>query len=120
MAQFLTIIIVMAAIILTFVVLIQNSKGGGLAAGFASANQVFGVRKTTDRIEKLTWILIGTIVVLSVFSSRLATGNRNASAISEIPTEAVQTAQQQAQQQQTSTQPVQQQSQPVNSAEQNQ
>ena len=69
MYNVLTILIVIAAIILTFVVLIQNSKGGGLAAGFASANQVFGVRKTTDRIEKFTWTLIGTIVVLSVFSS---------------------------------------------------
>lgn len=54
MIQFLTILIVITAVILTFVVLIQNSKGGGLAAGFSSANQVFGVKKTTDRIEKLT------------------------------------------------------------------
>jgi len=69
MFQTLTIIIVIAAIVLTFVVLIQNSKGGGLAAGFSSANQVFGVRKTTDRIEKFTWILIGTIVVLSIFAT---------------------------------------------------
>jgi len=69
MYNVLIVLIVIAAIILTFVVLIQNSKGGGLAAGFASANQVFGVRKTTDRIEKFTWILIGTIVLLSIFAA---------------------------------------------------
>ncbi|MDR0828824.1 MAG: preprotein translocase subunit SecG [Prevotellaceae bacterium] len=71
MYTFLTIIIVFAAVVLTGVVLIQNSKGGGLAAGFASANQVFGVRKTTDKIEKLTWGLIAAIVVLSVTASGL-------------------------------------------------
>mgnify|MGYP000975791288 CR=1 FL=1 len=64
MIQFLTILIVITAVILTFVVLIQNSKGGGLAAGFSSANQVFGVKKTTDRIEKLTWILISSVEYL--------------------------------------------------------
>ena len=39
MIQFLTILIVITAVILTFVVLIQNSKGGGLTASFSSANQ---------------------------------------------------------------------------------
>ena len=33
----------------------QNSKGGGLAAGFSSTNQIMGVRKTTDFLEKATW-----------------------------------------------------------------
>ncbi|MDR2684010.1 MAG: preprotein translocase subunit SecG [Prevotellaceae bacterium] len=82
----LTIIIVIAAIVLTFVVLIQNSKGGGLAAGFASANQVFGVRKTTDRIEKFTWALIACIVVLSVFSSSFHK-HSSVQATSELSTE---------------------------------
>ena len=38
-----------------FVVLIQNSKGGVLSSSFAASNQIMGVRKTTDFIEKLTW-----------------------------------------------------------------
>ena len=94
----LIILIVIAAIILTLVVLVQNSKGGGLAAGFASANQVFGVRKTTDRIEKFTWILIGTIVVLSIFAAgfqKRSVGTGNASALSKDATEQTETAQQQ-------------------------
>lgn len=63
-----TILIVIAAVLLTLLVLVQNSKGGGLAAGFNSGNQVMGVRKTTDFLEKTTWILIAIIGLLSVFS----------------------------------------------------
>ena len=48
-------LIVLAAVLMCFIVLIQNSKGGGLAAGFASSNQIMGVRKTTDVLEKATW-----------------------------------------------------------------
>lgn len=59
-------LIVLAALLMCFVVLIQNSKGGGLASSFASSNQIMGVRKTTDFIEKLTWGLAAFMVVLSV------------------------------------------------------
>jgi len=64
-----SILIVIASVILIFIVMIQNSKGGGLAAGFSSSNQVMGVRKTTDFLEKATWSLAGTIVVLCIFVS---------------------------------------------------
>lgn len=104
MIQFLTILIVITAVILTFVVLIQNSKGGGLAAGFSSANQVFGVKKTTDRIEKLTWILIAIIVVLSIFSARMISYRQSAGTVSAVDTEQVQ--QQEAAGQQEQPQPV--------------
>ena len=59
-------LIVLAALLMCFVVLIQNSKGGGLASSFASSNQIMGVRKTTDFIEKATWTLAIAMVVLSV------------------------------------------------------
>ena len=59
-------LIVIAALLLCFVVMIQNSKGGGLASSFASSNQIMGVRKTTDFIEKLTWGLAGFMVVISI------------------------------------------------------
>ena len=58
--------IVIAALLMCFVVMIQNSKGGGLASSFASSNQIMGVRKTTDFIEKLTWSLAGFMVVISI------------------------------------------------------
>ena len=63
------VLIVVAALLLCFVVLIQNSKGGGLASSFASSNQIMGVRKTTDFIEKLTWGLAAFIVVVSIASA---------------------------------------------------
>ena len=62
----LTILIVIASILLTLLVLVQNSKGGGLAAGFSSSNQIMGVRKTTDFLEKATWGLVIFVVVLSI------------------------------------------------------
>ena len=62
----LTILIVIAAVLLTLLVLVQNSKGGGLAAGFSSGNQVMGAPKTADFLEKATWTLIIAIVVLAI------------------------------------------------------
>jgi preprotein translocase subunit SecG len=62
------ILVVIASIFMCLVVLIQESKGGGLASGFASGNQLMGVRKTTDVIEKLTWALAIAMVVFSVAS----------------------------------------------------
>ena len=59
-------LIIIAALLLCFVVMIQNSKGGGLASSFASSNQIMGVRKTTDFIEKMTWSLAGFMVVISI------------------------------------------------------
>jgi preprotein translocase subunit SecG len=64
-----SILIVIASIFLVFFVVIQNSKGGGLAAGFASSNQVMGVRKTTDFLEKVTWGLAAFIVVFCIGAS---------------------------------------------------
>ncbi len=64
----LVILIVLAAILLTLVVLVQNSKGGGLASGFQSSNQYMGVRKTTDFLEKATWGLAIFVIVFSVLA----------------------------------------------------
>lgn len=65
------ILAVIVAVLLALVVLIQESKGGGLASSFASSNQIMGVRKTTDFIEKATWTLAGVLVLLSVVSTLL-------------------------------------------------
>ncbi|WP_106830561.1 preprotein translocase subunit SecG [Parabacteroides pacaensis] len=66
MYVFISIVILIAALLLIGIVLIQNSKGGGLASGFSSSNQIMGVRKTTDFLEKATWTLAGIVVVLSI------------------------------------------------------
>jgi len=51
---------------LTAVVLLQKSKGGGLAAGFQSSNQIMGAPKTANFLEKATWTLMGVIALLCI------------------------------------------------------
>lgn len=75
---FITILIVIAAILLTLLVLVQNSKGGGLAAGFASGNQVMGAPRTADFLEKATWTLIAIIVAFSIAAVGFSAGQQAA------------------------------------------
>ncbi len=67
------VLVLLASILMVGIVLIQESKGGGLASGFSASNQVLGVRKTTDFLEKATWTLAIAMVVLSVISSAFVT-----------------------------------------------
>lgn len=65
MYYLLAVLILIVSALLILVVLVQNSKGGGLAANFASStNQVLGVRRTADFMEKATWSLAIAILVL--------------------------------------------------------
>lgn len=64
-----TVVIIIASILLIGVVLIQKSKGGGLSSSLSSQNQIMGVQKTTDFIEKATWVLVSIVVVFSVLSA---------------------------------------------------
>jgi preprotein translocase subunit SecG len=66
MFTFITVLIFIVCFLIVLLVLVQNSKGGGLASSFSSSNQVMGVRKTTDFLEKGTWILAATLVVLCI------------------------------------------------------
>lgn len=65
----LTVLIIIAAVLLILVVLLQNGKGEGLASNFVAGNQTFGVRQTADLLEKITWILVSVIFVISIFAS---------------------------------------------------
>lgn len=65
----LIVLTLIAAVLLIGVVLIQKSKGGGLSSSFAGSNQIMGVRRTNNFIEKLTWSLAGAIAVLAVLSA---------------------------------------------------
>ena len=73
---FITVLVFLAAILLTLLVLVQNSKGGGLAAGFASGNQVMGAPKTADFLEKATWTLIALIVAFSIAAVGFSAGQQ--------------------------------------------
>jgi len=63
-----SVLILIACILLILVVLVQNSKGGGLAANFGSTGQIMGVRKTADFLEKATWYLAISLLALSLIS----------------------------------------------------
>jgi preprotein translocase subunit SecG len=69
MYTLITVLIFIVCVLLVLIVLVQNSKGGGLASNFQSSNQVMGVRKTTDFLEKATWVLAVSLLVLSIMGS---------------------------------------------------
>ncbi len=69
MNTLITVLLVIAGILLILIVLVQNSKGGGLASNFSSSNQIMGVRKTADFLEKATWTLAILILVFSIVGS---------------------------------------------------
>jgi preprotein translocase subunit SecG len=69
MSTLISVAIILVCILLILIVLVQNSKGGGLASSFSSSNQVMGVRKTADFLEKATWTLAVALLVLSLLSA---------------------------------------------------
>jgi preprotein translocase subunit SecG len=84
MYTFITVFIIIASVLLTLMVLVQNSKGGGLASNFQSSNQIMGVRKTADFLEKATWFLAGALLILSIVSTAvIPKQTENGSALKE-------------------------------------
>ena len=77
------VLIVIAALLMIGIVLIQESKGGGLASQFSGYNQIGGVRKTTDFIEKMTWGLAAAMVVISVACAYVAPQANSDSSVME-------------------------------------
>ena len=68
----LTVLVLIASGLLTIIVLLQNGKGGGLASNFVAGNQTFGVRQTTDILEKITWGLVAFVgvgaIIINIFT----------------------------------------------------
>lgn len=63
------VLIFIVCLFLVLIVLVQNSKGGGLASSFSGNNQIMGVRRTADFLEKATWYLAGALLVLCILAS---------------------------------------------------
>ena len=63
-----TVLIVVTCVFTILIVLVQNSKGGGLASNFSSSNQYMGVRKTSDFLEKATWTLGSALILFSLLA----------------------------------------------------
>lgn len=76
MVYLISVLVIIVCVLLILIVLIQNPKGG-LDSAFSTNNQVMGVRKTTDFLEKATWTMGIALVVLSIASASF-TSSRNA------------------------------------------
>ena len=86
----LTVLVIIASVLITLIVLLQNGKGGGLASNFVAGNQTFGVRQTTDILEKITWGLVAFIFVVSIVTTfTLGGGVKNVDLTEKIEAEVV-------------------------------
>jgi preprotein translocase subunit SecG len=84
MLSILTVFIALVSLLLMAAVLIQNPKGGGIDANFGGqAQQLFGAARSTDFIEKATWVLAGTLILLCI-AAVLTVGT---GAPTDVPTE---------------------------------
>jgi len=80
------ILIILACVILSLIVLVQNPKGGGLSGSIAGfSNQFMGVKQTTDVLEKGTWIFAAIIGILCIISTIFIPGSH--SPRTQTPTE---------------------------------
>lgn len=84
----LTVLVLVASVLITLIVLLQNGKGGGLASNFVAGNQTFGVRQTTDILEKITWGLVAFIFVVSIVSTFTLGGSKAVDYTDKIEMEA--------------------------------
>lgn len=65
-----SVLVLLACVVLGFIILVQNPKGGGLAANIGGiGNQFMGVKQTTDVLEKGTWIFAAVVGLLCIFSA---------------------------------------------------
>ena len=61
-----SILVILVCILLVLVILVQNSKGGGIQSQFGAATQIMGVKRGTEFIEKATWGLTIALILLSI------------------------------------------------------
>ncbi len=62
--------ITIVCFLLILAIMVQNPKGGGLSSSFGgSTQQMGGVQKTTDFLDKSTWTLGGILIALILLST---------------------------------------------------
>ena len=63
------VLIVVVAFLLIVVIMVQNPKGGGLSSSFGGGGtqQLGGVKKTSDFLDKSTWALATLLLVLILY-----------------------------------------------------
>ena len=55
--------------------MVQNPKGGGLSSTLGGSQMLGGVQKTTDFLDKSTWMLATILISLILLSSLSFTGS---------------------------------------------
>jgi preprotein translocase subunit SecG len=85
----LVIITIILCVLLGLIVLIQNPKGGGLASNFSGSSQLMGVQKTGDFLEKGTWVLAISIMVLALIINVTVKGGTQKADDSQIDTQTI-------------------------------
>ena len=70
-------LIVFVCFLLVLVIMVQNPKGGGLSSSFGGGTQQLGgVQKTSDFLDRSTWILATLLLALILVSNiTLSSGN---------------------------------------------
>ena len=66
-----SILTIIVCSLLVLVILVQNSKGGGIQSQYGAATQIMGVKRGTEFIEKATWGLAIVLILLSAQSPNL-------------------------------------------------
>ncbi len=93
-------LIIFVAFLLVIIIMVQNPKGGGLSSSFGGGGtqQLGGVQKTTDFLDKSTWTLatlLLALILLSNISIMGGVGTVDSKALDEdavenvIPTETI-------------------------------
>ncbi len=63
------VLITIVCFLLIIAVMVQNPKGGGLSSSLGGSQMLGGVQKTTDFLDKSTWVLATALILLILFSS---------------------------------------------------
>ena len=72
-------LIIIVCFLLILTIMVQNPKSGGLSSSFGGGGQMGGVQKTTDFLEKTTWVLAGSLIVLILLSTLSFNGSTGGS-----------------------------------------
>ncbi len=87
----LAVLIALISVLLMATVLIQNPKGGGIDSNFGGqAQQLFGAARSTDFVEKATWVLAGALIILCVVTALTVGGVSDPTNGVEIPLQSTQ------------------------------
>ena len=78
-------LIIFVCFLLVLVVMVQNPKGGGLSSSFGGGGgqQMGGVQKTSDFLDRSTWLLAGLLLVL-ILLSNISLGTNTGSSDSRL------------------------------------